>query len=621
MRRRVYHVAGALLLATAVAPLPARGQTRIDYEVSFPNAVHHEAEITVTFSGVPARPLELRMSRSSPGRYALHEFAKNVYAVRAEDGRGNPLRITRPNPYQWDIPEHDGTVRVHYTLFADRADGTYSGIDATHAHLNIPATFMWARGADRVPITVKFHVPEGSGWKPATQLVATEDPYTFTAPDLQYFLDSPVELSDYDLREWTVESGGETYTIQIAMHHDGTAEEFDRYVEMAKAVVREQIAVFGETPAFDYGSYVFIACYLPYVAGDGMEHRNSTILTSVRPLSTGALANLGTLSHEFVHIWNTERLRPASLEPFDFERANMTGELWFSEGFTSYYDRLTIRRAGLMSVADYARHVGGQVNTVINSPGRRYFSPIEMSMQAPLVDAAVSVDPTNRANTFISYYTWGAMIGMGLDLTLRTRFPGLTLDDYMRAVWRRHGVTERPYTTDDLRVLLAEVTGDEAFAREFFDRYVYGRDVVDYETLLAPAGLLLRRTRPGRPTLGASAFVYEGGAARVAQPTLKGTPLYEAGITQGDRILTLAGRPVTNQEVLAAVLDERKPGDRVPVEYEQRGRRVRTELVLIEDPTLELVLFEDAGRPVTPAIQEFREAWLGSQAGRRTGAE
>src|SRR5690606_29345451 len=151
------------------------------------------------------------------------------------------------------------------------------------------------------------------------------------------------------------------------------------------------------------------------------------------------------------------------------------------------------------------------------------------------------------------------MIGMGLDLTLRTRFPGLTLDDYMRAVWRRHGVTERPYTTDDLRVLLAEVTGDEAFAREFFDRYVYGRDVVDYETLLAPAGLLLRRTRPGRPTLGASAFVYEGGAARVAQPTLKGTPLYEAGITQGDRILTLDGRQVTGEDVVAAVLAARKP--------------------------------------------------------------
>ncbi|HLU25049.1 MAG TPA: PDZ domain-containing protein [Longimicrobiales bacterium] len=620
MRRRVYHVAGALLLATAVGTLPARSQARVDYEVSFPNAVHHEAEITVTFTGVPPRPLELRMSRSSPGRYALHEFGKNVYAVRAEDGRGNPLRIVRPNPYQWDIPEHDGTVRVRYTLFADRADGTYSGIDATHAHLNIPATFMWARGADRAPITVKFHVPEGSGWKAATQLVPTADPYTFTAPDFQYFMDSPVELSDFDLREWTVESGGKTYTIRIAMHHDGTAEELDRYTEMAKAVVREQIAVFGELPDFDYGSYVFIACYLPYVAGDGMEHRNSTILTSVRPLSTGALANLGTLSHEFIHVWSTERLRPASLEPFDFERANMSGELWFSEGVTSYYDRLTIRRAGLMSVAEYARHVGGQINAVVNSPGRRYFSPVEMSMQAPLVDQAVSVDPTNRANTFISYYTWGAMLGLGLDLTLRTRFPGLTLDDYMRAAWRRYGVPERPYTNEDLRALLAEVTGDEAFAREFFDRYVYGREVVDYEALLAPAGLLLRRARPGQPTLGASAFVYEGGAARVAQPTLQGTPLYEAGVTQGDRILTLDGRQVTGEDVVAAVLAARKPGDRVPVEYEQRGRRVRAELVLTEDPTLEVVPFEDAGRPVTAEIRAFREAWLGSRAGQGSGA-
>src|SRR5690606_4745844 len=146
---------------------------------------------------------------------------------------------------------------------------------------------------------------------------------------------------------------------------------------MAKKVVAEQIAVFGEPPDFDYGTYTFIADYLPWVAGDGMEHRNSTILTSTRPLATGALANLGTLSHEFFHTWNVERLRPKSLEPFDFERANMSPDLWLAEGFTSYYDDLTIRRAGLMSNDDLARTLSGMLNTVINMPGRRFFSPVE----------------------------------------------------------------------------------------------------------------------------------------------------------------------------------------------------------------------------------------------------
>src|SRR5690606_24313582 len=274
------------------------------------------------------------------------------------------------------VAGHDGTVRFRYTLFADRVDGTYSAVDLTHAHLNMPATFAWARGLEERPIRVTFHPPAGSGWKAATQLVPTDQPMTFTAPDLQYFLDSPTELSDYTLREWTVASGGRTQTIQLAVHHAGTDADVDRYAEMARKVVAEQIAVFGEPPAFDHGTYTFIADYLPYASGDGMEHRNSTILTSSGSIAANAAGLLGTLSHEFFHAWNMERLRSRMLEPFDFERANMSDELWFGEGFTSYYDDLTIKRADLMSLDEYARGIGAVLNAVINAPGRRYHSPI-----------------------------------------------------------------------------------------------------------------------------------------------------------------------------------------------------------------------------------------------------
>jgi len=604
---------GALLLFLA-APA-ALAQRPIRYEISFPNAVHHEAEVTITFPDLPARPLEVRMSRSSPGRYALHEFAKNVYAVRAVDGRGRTLEVTRPDPYGWTVAGHDGTVAFSYTLFADRADGTYSGIDATHAHLNIPATFAWARGLEDRPITISFRPPEGSEWRIATQLAPTDDPHTFTAPDLQYFLDSPVEMSDHLVREWTVPSGGKRYTIRLALHHAGTEAEADAYVEMAKKVVAEQIAVFGELPDFEYGTYTFIADYLPWVAGDGMEHRNSTILTSTRPLATAALANLGTLAHEFFHVWNTERLRARSLEPFDFERANMSEALWLGEGFTNYYDDLTVHRAGIIDLDEYARSIGGVVDAIVNSPGRRFFSPIEMSMQAPFVDAATSVDPTNRANTFISYYTWGSGIGLGLDLTLRTRFRGVTLDDFMRELWRAHGKPERPYTMDDVVAALARVTKDRAFAEDFFRRYIAGREVVDYGALLAHAGLLLRKANPGKATIGAATIRYDDGQATIVSPTLIGTPLYDAGLDRGDRILRIAGRPVTSAQDLEAALAGRKPGESVAIEFEQRGRTRTATLTLAEDPRLEIVTFERAGRPVTSEIRKFREAWLGSRQG------
>ena len=595
-----------LVSTTAAAQVPVR------YEVAFPNAVHHEARITVAFEGVPAGPLELRMSRSSPGRYALHEFAKNVYGVEAVDAAGKSLRISRPNPHQWDVAGHDGTVRVAYTLFADRTDGTYSAIDATHAHLNMPATFMWARGLGDRPVSIRFVLPD-TAWRIATQLLPAGQENTFRAPNLQYFMDSPTEIGPLDIRTWTLSSGGKSQTIRLALHHEGTREQADAYLEMAKKVVREQVGVFGEAPDFDAGTYTFIADYLPYASGDGMEHRNSTILTSSQSLSSNPIGLLGTLSHEFFHAWNVERIRPRALEPFDFERANMSGELWFAEGFTSYYGPLVIHRAGIVPFEQYAANLAGGLNAVINGPGRRFFSPVEMSLQAPFVDAAASIDPQNKANTFISYYTWGAAVGLGLDLTLRSRFTGVTLDDLMRDLWRTHGTSERPYTHDDLRAALARITRDTAFARDFFARYIEGREVVDYAGLLARAGIRLRRASPDAAFIGGP-IAFAGDSAVISCPTIIGTPLYDAGLDRGDRIISIDGRPLATEAALTDLLATRRPGDRVSVEFLQRGAVRSATMRLVEDPRLEAVTFEAAGEPVTPAIKAFRERWLASRS-------
>jgi predicted metalloprotease with PDZ domain len=567
---------------------------------------------------VASGPLDVWMSRSSPGRYALHEFAKNVYGVKAADGRGRTLAITRPNAYSWRVSGHDGTVKVSYTLFADRADGTYSGIDNTHAHLNMPATFMWAKGQEERPIEIRFRSPDPS-WKIATQLAPTQDSTVFTAPGLQYFMDSPTEISDHAVYSWSEPSVGGAETIQIAMHHAGTEEEARAFVGQARKVVAEEKAIFGELPRYDFGNYTFLADYLPWVSGDGMEHRNSTVIISTRPLSTGALGNLSTLAHEYFHSWNMERIRSKEIEPFDFTHANMSGQLWFGEGFTQYYTALPMTRAGALTLEEYARSIGGAVNAVVNSPGRNFFSAVEMSQHAPFTDAATALDPVSFTNTFISYYTWGNALGLGLDLTLREKF-GTTLDDYMRAMWRDFGkpqanqTPQRPYTLDDLRAMLGTVAGDTAFANDFFRRYVTGREVMDYASLLTPAGLVLRRANSGRAWVGNVSLNFESGRPVIATQTRIGTPLYDVGVDAGTTIDSIDGRAVSSQAEWDAVLAAHRPGDQLEVAFTVRGESHRGRMGLVEDPTLEIVTFESVGRAVTPEVVKFRESWVGSHA-------
>ncbi|PRY16531.1 putative metalloprotease with PDZ domain [Pontibacter ummariensis] len=609
MKHTLYSLLG---LAVALVSQPVLAQQKVGYRLSFPNAVHHEAEIQATFSDVTSDTLKVLMPRTSPGRYAIHEFAKNVYNVRATDAQGKPLQIFRPNTSEWDVIDHNGTVNISYTLFADHPDGTYAGVDETHAHLNMPATLMYAKGFEKAPAYVTFQIPEGKNWKVATQL-KKEQGNTYYAPNFQYLMDSPTELSDFDLAEWTVNENGKTKTIQVAMHHPGTDAQFQEYVAKTKKIVAEQRAVYGQLPDYDFGRYTFVACYMPQAVGDGMEHRNSTILTSSRPLSAAMSSLLNTVSHEKFHAWNVERIRPKALEPFNFQEANMSDALWLAEGFTSYYGDMTMARSGIFDIKKYASDLAGDLNYVLLSPGRQYHSLAEMSMQAPFVDAARSVDPVNRHNTFVSYYTYGSMTGLALDMILRQQYDK-TLDDYMQALWRKYGAPEKPYTLADLEETLAEVSGDKTWASSFFRNSIYGSQLPDFAPLLAKAGLELRKAKPGEATIGMVALNFGKEGAALASGTLVNSAAYEAGLDRTDIILTLDGQKIRTEKDLKKVLRAHKPGDSLPITFNRLGETREATIVLDEVPTLEVVPYESIGKQLTPEMERYRQAWLGSKA-------
>ena len=575
-------------------------QTTTKYEISFDNAVHHEAQISVYFDNLEEKVLEVRMSRTSPGRYALHEFAKNVYSVRAYDKDGNELPITRPNPHQWNVSGHNGIVRFEYTLFANRGDGTYSQIDETHAHLNMPATFAWARDYEHRPIEIAFNTNYDQDWKVATQLNHI-DGNRYYAPNLDYFLDSPVEIADFHLREQEMDG----QNIRMALHTHASDAEVDEYFRMVMAIVEKQRDVFGDMPDFDYGEYTFLNCYMPNASGDGMEHRNSTIVTGSKPIDR-ELGNyrISTIAHEFFHIWNVERIRPASLEPFDFEEANMSGALWFAEGFTSYYTNLTLVRAGIISAQEYAEGLAGGINYVSNSPGRNYHNPIEMSYQAPFVDAARSVDPTNRENTFISYYTYGSVLGLALDLSLRNEANNLSLDEFMKSVWDRYGKDEIPYTVRDIWTALSDYAGEE-FSNEFFTRYIYDSELPDYQRLLETAGVSLEKANPDKAVLGTSIAI-ENGVGKLRTNAIVDSPVYEAGINRNDEIISIDGVLLSEVENVDEILSSSKPGDRVEIRFTRMGEEHTAEVEFAEDPTIQTRLDETT----SSAQLQRRGSWL-----------
>jgi VCBS repeat-containing protein len=594
----------------------------IYYKVSFPNAVHHEAEIELTIPAAPAGTLKFRMSRSSAGRYATHEFGKNVYNVKATDPDGSALIVKQTEGDVYEVDKHGDAVKISYTLFANWTDGTYASIDPSHAHLNMPAAFMWLAGIDDRAVKFEFNDLDKYGWKVATQL-KHEGSNVYSAPNFQYMMDSPTELSAFKETSWdVVNTDGKKQRINVTIHSTDDQAVVDNFGKMVQKLVLEEKAVFGELPSYDYGEYTFLDDVYPTNSGDGMEHRNSTcIVDPIEKVGGNEIDVLSTFSHEYFHSWNVKRIRPKSLEPFNFEHANMSNELWFAEGFTQYYGELLLVRAGFHTPEEYTRIVSGLVNSILNSAGAKKYPAVEMSRKAVFTDAGVSIDPSNYTNNFLSYYYYGGAVALALDLRLRTEF-NLTLDDYMRAVWLAQGKVMKPYTVPDLQNVLGKLTNPK-FAADFYTKYVYGIDKNNYADLLAKAGFIVRKAAPGKVWSGLSTTPIRGrsGQARTAgtaglpitASTIQGTPLYNAGIDAGDVILKADGKDITDAASFAQVLADKNPGDKISIAYTNRTGAHTTTVILDENPYFEVVTAEKAGSALTADQATFRKNWLSSK--------
>ncbi len=140
---------------------------------------------------------------------------------------------------------------------------------------------MWVKGSRNAPIDIKFNIPAGKKWTVATQLKPVDgSPYLVAAPGLQYFMDSPTKIGELLWKEWTLKNtNGKSYQFRLALEAKASDSAAAAFASKVQAITEEAQAIFGEVPAYDYGTYTFIASINPWVKGDGMEHRNSTMIS------------------------------------------------------------------------------------------------------------------------------------------------------------------------------------------------------------------------------------------------------------------------------------------------------------------------------------------------------
>ncbi|MEC5213508.1 putative metalloprotease with PDZ domain [Polaromonas sp. CG_9.5] len=541
--------------ASTISPLPKSSTTstpkRADKRAAAPPAHHYRVEIgdlhahlfqvTLTIAR-PAALQRVSLPVWIPGSYLVREFAKNLQGLQAQQGKGSAV-VTQVEKSSWQIictPTKPLVLR--YQVHAHDNSVRTAWLDANRGFFNGTSVCLRVEGQEKSPHVLELPASRAlAGWSVATgltpQKINTRGFGSYQASDYDELVDCPVEMGAFWSGSFTAR--GVPHRFVVA----GASASFDgaRLLADTQKICEAEIRFWHGSKKPPHENYLFMLNAVDDGYG-GLEHRNSTALICTRKdlprlgdakTSDGYTTLRGLISHEYFHTWNVKRLRPAEFENYQYDRENYTELLWFFEGFTSYYDDLMLRRAGLLDNAAYLKLLTTTLNQVQQAPGRLVQSVAEASF-----DAWVKFyrPDENTPNTTISYYAKGALIALCLDLTLRTEgrtTHGATLDDVMRALWRR--CKGGPMREADVAKVL-DTLGLRSFAPELAS-WVHGRDELPLKELLHLQGVNVLE-EPAQMAQQLGLRVSESQGLHI-KTVLRGGAAQQAGFAAGDEWLGL----------------------------------------------------------------------------------
>ena len=444
----------------------------VRYTVHFEGEPDARTHIQMTVSGLRGvSSLQVQMPAWSPGEYRIQNFARHIEAMQTAGGG----TVRRVDANTWEVrTEGQESVTLSYAL-PNMPPGLFTEnmrIADTWAFVHGPAAFLYVVGHSEAPITLTVQPP--LGWQVASPLEPAEgEANVFFAPDYDTLADAPLVAGQLEQRDFTV--AGVRHSI--VCFHQPAGFDLDAFAVLLKPIIEAQLAIFGGEPPYE--RYVFF-CDVGG-RGGGLEHGNSCRLFAAPGTPPRALAQLA--AHEFFHLWNVKRFRPAVLAPFDYQRPAKTRNLWFCEGVTEYYAKRSLLRAGLFTPQEYLRSLVGAMLRMQRNPSRLHITADESSRRVWEAGGSSGYGGLN-------FYTKGELIGLCLDLKIRhvTR-NRKSLDDLMRSLLAQYGAPQSGYPEDGLRDALRVVTGKNLNA--FYDRLCRSTEELPFAECLGYAGLSL----------------------------------------------------------------------------------------------------------------------------------
>jgi predicted metalloprotease with PDZ domain len=586
-----------MIVVTLLACLTvARANAATNYTISLANPEQHLVEVQIVLNeGSAQRELQLPVWNAL---YQVRDFAQYVNWIRAKDRAGHPLPVHELNDSRWQIAGAEGGAIVEYQIYTDSFGPFGAQFNSHHAFFNLAQLLMYPVDARNEPMVVRFaHIP--GDWHIATPLTTSPDE-TFSAVSYDQLVDSPVEIGTF--QESDFDEAGAHYRVVI----DAESADYDR--EKITAMLRKIVA--GATSWMDdrpFESYMFLYHFPRGPAGGGMEHSYSTAIdvnADILSRSPEVLASI--TAHEFFHLWNVKRIRPATLEPVDYTKENFTRALWFSEGCTSTAADIIQLRTGLLDERRFEQQLASGITELERRPAH-----LTQSAEASSLDAWLEGNAYyRRPERSISYYNKGELLGIILDLAVREASHG---QESLREVfqWMNANYAKKGrFFPDSNGVRQAAEAVTHADLGWFFEKYVAGTEEIPWNDFFRSVGLHVVEENNTSADAGFVASRNFDGPMTV-ESVSAGGEAERAGLRVGDTILEINGRNPgqdSSEETAGLAADDTitvKVRSRRGVERELKWKAARRDEVSYELKDMQ---------SITPEQQARRTAWLKGEA-------
>lgn len=588
-----------LLVLLLITWLPMAAQAaKVNYTLTMPEPHTHYFGVEMAFENPGQAYVDVKMPVWTPGSYLVREFAKNVDSFAAT-ANGQRVRYEKVNKNTWRVYAAQApAVKISYQVYAYELTVRTSFLNADHGYVNGASVFMYPVGLQNEPAVIK--VVPFKEWKVvSTALPAAAEgaAFTFQAANYDEVVDSPIEIGNHEVWQFAVNG----VPHQVAMFGESNVNK-EKFLADLQKITTAAAQLMGDLPL---NRYLFIVHNL-FNGGGGLEHKYSTTL-QVRQWNYGSPSSyhniLNLAAHEYFHLWNVKRLRPAGLGPFNYDAENYTSLLWVAEGFTSYYADLLLHRSGFYPQETYLTAVADEITSLENNPGVRLQSAAEASFDAWIKYYRPN---ENSPNATVSYYAKGAVLGALLNLEILKRTQGRqSLDDLMRQLYQQYyKKLDRGYTEAEFKQAAENMVGGKLDA--FFNDYVYGTQTPDYATYFSYAGLRFTDQNANQPIASLGTKVTLAAGKQIVTAVTRDGSAWQGGLNVNDELLALNGYRLTDD--ITKSLEGTRPGQKIKLLINRDGALRELEIVLERADSRAFTL-TPLEKP-SPAQLKIRSSWL-----------